>query len=279
LILPFEEIRMRTLLLVAGAILLSGEAWAAQNSALSAKDILAKSEAAYAAVKTYVGTTTVRTKSDIGGVKLEQVSTSKITFARPGKVRIEGRTASHNAAVQGGPPFMIVSDGKTTWRSWAIQSKGAFAEVKNVSMAGMGGVAQGAAECIPAALMKSDGAWSGGHDPFIVPRLSETKLEGREQVDGAECYKLVAMNPKLGDVTLWIDENSFLLRQMTREHDEAQLAALSKSVDESLKKFGKERPDKGVKITSRISVSSFTNDQVDGQVSETAFADPTKSGK
>jgi len=227
-------------------------------------------------VKTYVGTTTVRGKADFGVTKLEQVSTAKVTFMRPGKVRIEGRTASRDPSGKDGHPFALVSDGKTTWKSWAIQNKGAFAEVKNVSSAGMGGVAQGAAEGIPAALMKSDGAWVGGSDPFIVPRLSEAKLAGHEQIDGADCYKLVAKNPKLGDVTMWIDSKSFLLRQMMRESNETQLAEGAKKADEYLKKVGKERPGNVPAIKSKSDVFSFTIDQVDGSVDEKLFIDPTK---
>jgi hypothetical protein len=139
----------------------------------------------------------------------------------------------------------------------------------------MGGVAQGAAEGIPAALMKSDGAWDGGHDPFIVPRLSATKLAGREKIAGADCYKLVAQHPKLGDVTMWIDSKSFLLRQMAREYSEAQLAEQAKSVDETLKKIGKQRPANVPASKSRSIVFSFTIDYVDHPVDEQLFADPT----
>ena len=102
-------------------------------------------------------------------------------------------------------------------------------------MAGMGGVAHGAAEGIPAALMKSDGTWVGGSDLFIVPRLSPTTLNGREKIDGAYCYKLVAKNPQLGDVTMWIDAKSFLLRQTRRDMSESQHAAQKKSVEEATK--------------------------------------------
>lgn len=207
---------MRVPLLLAGMAVLSGEVVSAQTPEMSAADVIKKSEAAYAAVKTYSGTTTVRSKSDHGTMKLEQISTAKVIFMRPGKVRIEGRTSSRDPSGKDGHPFAIVSDGTTTWKSWAIQNNGTFGVVQNVSMAGMGGVAHGAAETIPAALMKSDGAWVGGSDPFIVPRLSDTKLTGREKIDGADCYKLIAKNEKLGTVTMWIDSKSFLLRQMTK---------------------------------------------------------------
>jgi outer membrane lipoprotein-sorting protein len=266
---------MRILLLLAGAAILSGRVLAAETAEMSASDVINKSEAAYAAVKTYVGTTTVRTKADVGAIQLDQISTAKINFMRPGKVRIEGRTASRDVSGKDGHPFAIVSDGKTTWKSWAIQNNGAFQEVQNVSMAGMAGVAQGAAEGIPAALMKSEGAWTGGHDPFRVPRLSAAQLAGHEPIDGVDCYKLVARDSQLGDVTLWIDSQSFFLRQMKWELSEAQLALGAQKAEEYLKKIGKGRPVNVPAVKSQIEVFSFTIDQVDGPVDAKLFTDPT----
>ena len=117
---------MRVLLLLAGMAVLSGEVLAADVAEMSASDVIAKSEAAYAAVKTYVGTTTMRVKTDMGGKKLDQVSTAKVTFMRPGKIRVEGKTAGFGLPGKDGPPFAIVSDGKTTWKSFAIMDKARF---------------------------------------------------------------------------------------------------------------------------------------------------------
>src|SRR5262245_42410014 len=136
---------MKTLLLMVGIIVLSGQVLAADPE-MSATDVIKKSEAAYAAVKTYVGTTTVRTKTDAGAVKLDTVSTAKVTFVRPGKVRIEGKAGAFDVMGQGGKPFAIVSDGTTTWKSYAIQNNGAFSEAESLrrAVAAMTGVAQGA---------------------------------------------------------------------------------------------------------------------------------------
>jgi outer membrane lipoprotein-sorting protein len=269
---------MSILLLLAAMAVLPSEALPAEVEEISAGELIKKSEAAYAEVKTYVGTTTVRTKSERGGTKSDLVSKAKISFMRPGKVRIDGRTASLDLSGNGGNPFTIVSDGNKTWKHWAPQTSTVFQEVKNVPMAGMSGVTIGA-EVIPAALMKSDGAWVGGFDPFIVPRLSETKLAGHEKIDGADCYMLVAKNPKHGNVTLWIDSKYFLLRQMVRESNETQLNHARESADEALKRIGRQRPgrlDIDSPITSMSSVYSFSIYQVDSRVDEKLFADPTQ---
>ena len=274
----FKECPMTMLLLLAGISILPGEPVLAENpDTITAPEVLKKSEAAYAAVKTYIGTTTVRSKADFGATAIEQTSTAKVTFMRPGKVHVAGRTASRDPSGKDGHPFAIVSDGAKTWKSFAIQNKGAFSEVRNISMAGMGGVAHGAAEGIPAALMKSDGTWVGGSDLFIVPRLSPTTLNGREKIDGADCYKLVAKNPQLGDVTMWIDAKSFLLRQTRRDMSESQHAAQKKSVEEALQKAGQQPPAVPANpIKSSSAVMTFTIDQVDGPVNEKLFVDPTK---
>lgn len=138
------------------------------------------------------------------------------------------------------------------------------------------GIAQGAAEAMAAALMKSDGAWTGGSDPFIVPRLAGANLEGHEKIDGADCFKLVSKHAKLGTVTMWIDSKTFLLRQMTRELSEQQLVEGAKTAEAALKKLGKEMPANRPTAKSMVSVFSFKTDKVDGPVEEKLFADPTK---
>jgi outer membrane lipoprotein-sorting protein len=267
------------LLLLAGAIVLSGEISAADVAEMSAADVIKKSEAAYAAVKTYVGTTTMRVKTDAAGVKSDKVSTAKITFQRPGKLRIEGKSGTMDISGQGGYPYAIVSDGKTTWKSTAIQNNSAFSEAQNLQMAGASVLSLGVAEGIPAALMKSDGAPAFGHDPFLVARASDPKVVGHERIDDADCYKLAAKNPKAGDVTLWIDSKSFLLRQMTRETSESQMAAATKAAEEAMKKFAQKmpaRPANAPVLKSQLAVFSFTIDKVDGPVDAKLFSDPTK---
>ena len=243
---------------------------------LSPADLVKKSEAAYAAVKTYVGTTTVHMTADRTGIPHESFSSAKVTFARPGKVRIEGRTSSEAVAGKGGHPFTIVSDGETTWHSWPLRDNGAFKIVKGVESSGMGGVAHGAAEATAVALMKSDGAQTGGSDPFIVTRLSGATLAGMEKIGDADCYKLVSKSAQLEDVTLWIDATTFLLRQIKKETDGERLAATAKKIAEYHKAQGKEPPVSSAPLRSMIRVFTFQHAQIDGAVDEKLFADPTK---
>jgi len=65
---------------------------------------------------------------------------------------------------------------------------------------------------------------------------------------------------------------------MVRESNESPLNQARKSVDEALKKVGKQRPARpgADSITSMSSVYSFSIYQVDSRVDEKLFADPTQ---
>src|SRR5215831_1200974 len=79
---------------------------------LSAEQVLTRCQKAYGSLKTYKGTSSVVTKSDIGGMKLTFNSSARIQFARPGRIRVDG-----NLMVPMMPQnkFAFVSDGKRTW--------------------------------------------------------------------------------------------------------------------------------------------------------------------
>ncbi len=192
------------------------------GTAETAKQLIAKSEAAYAAVKSYVGTTTVRV-SGLGPTNLEGVATADITFVRQGKYRIQGATMKIGAMP--GSSYQIVCDGNKTWRSFPLLDKGGFVEVKDLMMAGMMGAGMGAAEGIPTLLMKADGIKASPLDPFFIPRLAGGTLVGRETIENADCYKLEANHAVLGNVTLWIDYKTHFLRQMSSETDTAKARA------------------------------------------------------
>src|SRR5262249_10525345 len=121
----------------------AGAAWAA---AMSGQDVLQRSADADGALKTYVGTTTIRSTAQFGGRKLEQTATAKIRFSRPGKLRIDGKMTM-------GQPFTIISDGTNTWLSRGFTRGGAFEKAQSTEMAiaAMTGVAARAPTTIPAA--------------------------------------------------------------------------------------------------------------------------------
>lgn len=225
-------------------------------------EILKKSQEAYAALNAYVGTTTVQSRAEIGGTKLDQTASAKITFVRPGKIHIEGKDAS-------GKAFKIVSDGKTTWLSWALQNQGAFKEVESVELAvgSMTGVAAGAPTHIPAILMKL--GWGN-----FFPPAKGAKLDGREKIAGKECFKVVSETP-IHKHTFWVDTSSFMIRQFKEEQDEKQLAELAKKVAASVKKADLPPNQANLVLKSREVIHSFAFDNKP-TVDEQLFQDPTK---
>jgi outer membrane lipoprotein-sorting protein len=193
------------LLLTALLVLPGGASGApAKNSptggaAVNANSILEKSVAAYAAVKSYVGTTSVRVKAGEGK---ETTATARITFQRPGKIRIEGKDLS-------GEGYLIVSDGTTTWRSRAADRKGIQQqESLRMAIAGMTGVAAQAPTVVPGSLM--DLPWGNN---LRVAAMGASKLEGREKIGGADCYRISSDNAAAKSV-FWVDSKTFLLRQL-----------------------------------------------------------------
>ena len=107
--------------------------------------------------------------------------------------------------------------------------------------------------------------------------MAAAKLAGHETIDGADCYKLVAKHPQLGDVTLWIDSKSFLLRQMTKEISDTQMAAATKLAEEAMKKIGRAmpaRPANAPAVKSMSHAFSFAIDKVDAPVDQKLFANP-----
>ena len=209
----------------------AGSTAQAAGSVETAKQLIAKSEAAYAAVKSYVGTTTVRV-SQLGSTKMDGVATADVTYVRPGKYRINGTSLKIGAKPTNS--YQIVSDGSKTWRSFPPMDKSGFAEVKDLTFAAMMGVGMGAAEVIPAILMKADGIKAVAIDPFFLPSVSGSTLTGRETIGDSDCYKLECNAAVMGNITLWIDSKTFFLRQMSSETDTSKVRAAASAAGVTL---------------------------------------------
>lgn len=237
-------------------------------------EILLMSEAAYAALTTYIGTTIVEDHLETDVMKLEKTATAKIVFARPGRINIQGKIETGMFPAQ---TFEIISNGNITWRSWSIIDGGVFKIEKSLEMAiaGMTGVAVNAPTTIPAALMKM----SWGY-PFTQALTSGAQLEGSEKIDSLDCYKIVSVSD-INTRTYWIDAENFLLRQIKDEQTEKQLAALQKRTKEQTDKFAKERGINvpALNMKSRVTLHKFIVESINGSIDEKLFADPTRGKK
>lgn len=255
--------------------------WASNGSAVepTGEEVLRRSQEAYVALRSYVGTTTVKSKTVISAATMNQTASARVSFVRPGRIRIEGKDAQ-------GQPYTIVSDGTQTWLAWAFQNDGRFQKAQSLEMAvsAMTGVAAQAPTTIPAALIPL--RWG-------IPwaQTSQAQLIGREPVAGASCYKVVVKAapgaPLAGVRTFWVDPRSFLLRQIKEEQNEQDLAEMQLR----MKQMMEERAAKGSEadkqqleairgmlqaqaMKSREIVQSFEIERVNAAVDGKLFQNP-----
>jgi len=202
---------------------------------MSGTQLLQKSAAAYAALRSYAGTTQVRSEVQVGPTKVAQSATAAVRFQRPGQIRIEGKDAT-------GRPYSIVSDGRVTWSAPTSRTNPASQKLPNVEMAivGLTGIAIGAPATVPAALMNL--RWG---NPF-THRVGSRRLPD-ERIAGHDCYKVLHTDANTTR-TYWIDRGTLLLRRMKEEQNARQLSALGR----------------GAALTSHVVLYSFTIDRVTG---------------
>lgn len=248
---------------------------------LTGEEIIRKSQDAYLALRSYVGTSTVTSTMVISAATVTQSASATISFLRPDRIRIEGRDAQNQ-------PFAVVSDGTQTWLAWAPQSDGRFRQVDTLEMAvsAMTGVGAQAPTTIPAALIPFRWGYPWG-------QTSGAQLAGRENVDGARCYKVVIKTPAgsalAGTRTFWVDPKSFLLRRLKEEQDERDLAQMQATVQQMMEERAAKAPGaekeqmdkiremlKAPVIKSRETVQSFRIERVNATLDAALFEDPTR---
>jgi len=225
------------------ALLLAARGAAAAE--MSGSQLLQKSAASYAALRSYAGSARVRSEVQVGRTKIAQTATAVIRFQRPGRIRIEGKDVT-------GRPYRIISDGRATWSAPTSRTNPAAQQMANVQMAiiGMTGIAAGAPATLPAMLLNL--RWG---NPFLH-REGSRRLPD-ERIDGRDCYKVVHTDANTTR-SYWIDRRTFLLRQMQEAQDARQLAA-----------FGR-----GAAVTSRVVRYSFIIEQVNGPMPAKLFQRP-----
>ena len=217
------------------------------GEALTPAQIIAHSRQAYGALRSYQGTTSATGQSVTADGKTGTFHTSaNILFARPGKIRAEGKDS-------GGNPFAYVSDGVTTAEQIASKRVWKKAENAEMAIAGATGIAQDAATTVPALLLGTN--WG---DPFVPEYGSEVR---EDSVDGHPCY---VVTNSLGTATnaltgyFWIDEKTFLLRRYVQDSDSQEFEIPGQShVVPAMKLHNDERFTKE-RLNEDIPDSTFT---------------------
>jgi hypothetical protein len=224
------------------ALALSLTARGAAAAEMSGPQLLRQSAAAYAALRSYAGTTTVRSAVTVGPRRVAQTATAVIRFQRPDKIRIEGKDVT-------GHPYMIVSDGHTIWSRPISRTNPGWQKlpILEMAIAGMTGVTVGAPSTVPAALLKL--RWG---NPFLL--VDGSRRGPNERLEGHDCYKVVRADASITR-TYWIDIHSFLLRGMKEEQNAQQLSALSR----------------GAALSARVVAYAFTIGSINSPLSPKLF--------
>jgi len=139
-------------------------------------------------------------------------------------------------------------------------------------LAAMTGVALGAATDISSILMNLN--WG-----YPTKGMEESKLDGHETIDGADCYKIVNATER-ATKTYWVDSKTFLLRQYKNEVDEEQLARLKPEMDKAMEKARQKSPlpdmkMPDMKMQSMVQLYVFTVQSLNEPLDKTLFQNPT----
>jgi outer membrane lipoprotein-sorting protein len=229
--------------------------------------ILLGSQRAYQALSSYIGVSTTESAAVFPSNVMVATAMGRIAFRRPGRIRIEGKTAPvHPEDPSSGTPYTIISDGSKTWLSWALSGGGAFRQVSTVEQAidEMTGVSQGAASTVPVILLNLTGKHPGvtaQEKGFLGAFAQGSALLGRERLRGKECYR-IRVSRAAGTWDFWIDTKSMLAMQIETMQDQSQIRAFSASRDSRI-----------TRLTRR---EVFTIEAVNTRIPESTFQDPTR---
>jgi len=176
----------------------------APGKAMTSAQIADRCRNAYAALKSYQGTSTV-TAATVNGsdpAVHEYHASATVQFVRPGNIRAEGSDAS-------GHSFAYISDGVATSYK-AVEGGWQPARNAEMAVASVTGIAIRSATTIPSVLLGIK--WG---NPFVGGTKYAQEVR-EDRVGGRLCYVLTtqaAISERRTTRSLWIDEKTFLLRR------------------------------------------------------------------
>jgi outer membrane lipoprotein-sorting protein len=177
-----------------------------QADNLSARDIIAHMENAYANSNTYSDSGVVKVIF-IGDVNQTVEKPFTTAFIRPDRFRYEFTEKKPYGTKQS---FIIHLNGKNLQSYWDIQ-KDLKHDSLNNAVASATGVSNGSAITVPGMLMPNDITWRR------AIRFSQPTRIDDDTLDNADCYRVQDLILGAIPTTLWIDKNNFMLRKIYRE--------------------------------------------------------------
>ena len=175
----------------------------------AAREALAAMAKAYAECSSYHDTGTVTTKYTQGGSESSR-RVFKTAFVRGATFRFEYSDVDEGEV---GKPYIVWADAHST-RSWWHVKPGVKTELSlSMALAGATGVSGGSAHTIPRLLLPDAiGGW-------VITQVVNPRCEGEELVAGRACLKIVTKHPFGSPLTLWIDKETHLVRQLFEQQD------------------------------------------------------------
>ena len=198
----------RCLVYTIATLFISAAFTAEQSQAdnLSAREIVARMENAYANSKTYSDSGVVKVIF-IGEVNQTIEKPFTTAFIRPDRFRYEFTEKKPYGPKQS---FIIHLNGKNLQSYWDIQ-KDLKHDSLNNAVASAAGVSNDSAITVPGMLMPNDITWRR------AIRFSQPTRIDDDTVDNADCYRVQDLILGAIPTTLWIDKKTFMLRKIYRE--------------------------------------------------------------
>lgn len=181
----------------------------AQESQLTAKQIVNQMSATYASCESYMDEGEVSTLFIQEPTSRTTIRPFTTAFVRPSNFRFEFKDR-----FQEGPwnSYIIWKEKDSLKSWWAIKPEVQTPQDLRFALAAAAGVSGRASTTIPSLLMSNVGMYNR----FSL--LSELKLIGEEKVGGNAAYKLEGIDSSKNTVTFWVDKDIFLLVKIFEKH-------------------------------------------------------------
>ncbi len=178
----------------------------------SAKNIYERTLATYAALKTYSDTGTVATEYRDAGEAIKEQHTFKTFYRAPREFFFEFKEDQ----TAGGEQFVIWCNGgdfQTWWSETRVHEK--YEKGRGSTAFALAALPTKESALQIAPLIFSQSELHGA-----ISNLKEPRLAGTENINGRNCYKLVAETRETGlgedarKTTVWIDAENYLVRKV-----------------------------------------------------------------
>jgi hypothetical protein len=127
-------------------------------------------------------------------------------FARPDRFRFEFRNRDIGPE-EDWQRYLIVAGAGVVRRWWSIKPEEQHPETLANALGGAAGVSGGSSHTVPCLLMPE-------LNRRVVERVTESRYEGEEPIDGRPCHRIFCRFDRGGEETWWIDAESLLLRRI-----------------------------------------------------------------